>query len=140
MTKEEKEFLLKDLCARLPYGVKVNATTPKGEKTGTIVTTTTKFIHSHQDSKIFGEFYVNDNDECFWLDFGLFKPYLRPMSSMTEKERNEFDEYTFEVISFFGQAVEAGQLTDWLNAHHFDYRGLIEKGLALEAPNGMYNI
>ena len=90
MTQEEKQLLLIDLSARLPYGVKVTAATPKGEKTGTIVTITAKFIHSHQDSKIFGEFYADDNDECFWLDFGLFKSYLRPMSSMTPEEKEEY--------------------------------------------------
>ena len=140
MTKEEKKLLLVDLCARLPYGVKVNATTPKGEKTGTIVTTTTKFIHLHQDSKIFGEFYVDDNDECFWLDFGLFKPYLRPMSSMTEDEKLDYialgdiKRYTNPQYAYL-----ISEQLDYLNAHYFDYRGLIPMGLALEAPEGMYN-
>lgn len=82
--------------------------------------------------------YHRDIETGEWVN-DIVKPYLRPFSSMTEKERNEFDEYTFEVISFFGQAIEAEQLTDWLNVHHFDYRGLIENGLALEAPDGMYN-
>ena len=156
MTQEDKNILLKDLCARLPYGVKVNATTPKGEKTGTIVTTTTKFIHLHQDSKIFGEFYVDDNDECFWLDFGLFKPYLRPMSSMTEKEFEQLKQYSgleynqldlaefpnnHKCLDFYLSEVPSYAVTlvfDWLNAHHFDYCLLIERGLALEAPEGMY--
>lgn len=30
------------------------------------------------------------------------------------------------------------QVIDWLLAHHFDYRGLIPMGLALEATEGMY--
>ena len=63
------------------------------------------------------------------------KPYLRPMSSMTEEEEKEFQEiklsYHFDEDSYI--------LLDWLNAHHFDYRGLIEKGLALEAKEGMYH-
>ena len=65
------------------------------------------------------------------------------MSSMTKKEQNEYDlffsygehgwdEYTIE--------KEVPSIVDWLNSHHFDYRGLIEKGLALEAPDGMYDI
>lgn len=83
--------------------------------------------------------YHRDIETGEWIN-DIVKPYLRPMSSMMVKERNEFDEYTFEVISFFGQASEAGQLTDWLNAHHFDYSGLIEEGLALKAPDGMYNV
>jgi len=119
----DKELLLRDLCARLPYGVKVQ-----------------------YNDEIYDIDYVSAQYEEVKLDFadnynvGIseIKPYLRPMSSMTKEERNEFDEYTFEVISFFGQAVEAGQLTDWLNARHFDYRGLIPMGLALEAPENMY--
>ena len=156
MKEQDKQLLLTDLCARLPYGVKVNATTPKGKKTGTIVTTTTKFIHSHQDSKIFGEFYADDNDECFWLDFGLFKPYLRPMSSMTEEEEKELS----MIVNGYGTVITnynrkefflwlyngdkdlpfpiLTAFLNWLNEHHFDYNYLIDMGLALEAPEGMY--
>ena len=117
MTQEEKQLLLKDLCARLPYGVKVQYK---------------DFDPINLES--IDQFTVNGNYLIL-----LCKPYLRPMSSMTNEARKEFDEYTFEVISFFGLAVEARQLTDWLNAHHFDYRGLIEMGLALPAPEGIYN-
>ena len=60
------------------------------------------------------------------------KPYLRPMSSMTEEEKEEFG----RLVSLFAFT----EVNDWLNAHHFDYRGLIDKGLALEAPEGMYKI
>ena len=121
MTQEDKELLLKDLCTRLPYGVKVKVLNED--------------ILS-QDSKegfIIGK--ENANDDCFViqcssdsyvLSYSDFKPYLRPMSSMTEEEKKECLKITF---------VEA---TDWLNSHHLDYRGLIEKGLALEAPPGMY--
>ena len=63
------------------------------------------------------------------------KPYLRPMSSMTEEELDKYEELEwagdFETLSL--------PLLDWLNRKMFDYRGLIEKGLALEAPEGMYN-
>lgn len=132
MTEQEKQLLVKALCGYLPYGVKAITKIYKGEIVGKIISVSTK------NNIILGELY--NGKECFWLDYGSFKPYLRSMLSMTEEEKNEFDEYTFEVISFFGQAVEAGQLTDWLNTHHFDYRGLIPMGLALEAPVGMYNI
>ena len=113
----DEELLLIDLCARLPYDTIVNIDNGK----------------YREDVKL---------RPCHLADFNVWniRPYLRPMSEMTDEERNEFDEYTFEVISFFGQALEAGQLTDWLNAHHFDYRGLIPMGLALEAPDEMYNI
>ena len=69
------------------------------------------------------------------------RPYLRPMSSMTKEEIKDF----FTVRRFEYDADDKliskyGNDTDWLNAHHFDYRGLIEKGLALEAPEGMYKV
>ena len=101
MTREEKQLLLKDLCARLPYGVK------------------------YQD-KIEGGIHI--------LSLGIihhyerFIPYLRPLSSMTEEE------------DFIYSQLPDGHIDeyDWLNAHHFDYRGLIPMGLALEASEGMY--
>ena len=58
---------------------------------------------------------------------GECKPYLRPMSSMTEEEEKEYHDARSDYYDDLGTY-------DWLNAHHFDYRGLIEKGLALEAP------
>lgn len=134
MTNEEKQLLLKDLCGRLPYETRVRYIYAFAGAVG---------ISGYSDEGILS---YNKLQDFSLSNVGYEKrrvdnilPYLRPMSSMTEEERNEFDEYTFEVISFFGQAVEAGQLTDWLNAHHFDYRGMIEKKLAIEAPEGMYN-
>lgn len=75
------------------------------------------------------------------------KPYLRPMSSMTDEERLYFhrnsarvhilvDEKKIIIKPFYCYTIH---LFDWLNAHHFDFRNLIEKGLALEAPEGMYD-
>jgi hypothetical protein len=73
------------------------------------------------------------------------KPYLRPMSSMTEEEKEEY-----KTISIWGEVRESKvhytdicptiEGYDWLNAHHFDYRNLIKKGLALQAPEGMYSL
>lgn len=112
MTQEDKELLLKDLCARLPYKVKCMAISDENESatitlTGTIV-------------------------ECF--DKGIvskLKPYLRPMSSMTFEEQREY-------LTIPLSPDNPYTMIDWLNAHHFDYRGLIEKGFALEAHEGMY--
>lgn len=58
------------------------------------------------------------------------KPYLRPMSSMTKEEKKEYN----KLLCWRSPK----KVFDWLNAHHFDYRGLIKKGLALEAPKEMY--
>ena len=134
MTQEEKQILLQDLCARLPYGVKVYA--------GEDLAMTLKQI----DYKGFCESWENEDFKCHsrWM-----LPYLRPMSSMTEEEKKELkklfdaEEVTSDSICFLeGGTLEeyvsqvgysfCAELIDWLNAHHFDYRGLIEKGLAIE--------
>jgi hypothetical protein len=110
MTQKEKQLLLTDLSARLSYDVLVL------NKDGDVESFT------WQELKEFEDGYIS-------------KPYLRPMSSMTEDEK-AFYEYHKEGHCSSGWATA---LVDWLNAHHFDYRGLIEKGLALEAPEGMYD-
>lgn len=124
MTQEDKLLLLKDLCARLPHRVKC---------------------------------IVNGLDDCTLMPSDIeeereIKPYLRPMPSMTDGELIEFLEIrgmnlNSEELRTFreGQTAIVSTLSsysrhiDWLNKHHFDYRGLIKKGLALEAPEGMYN-
>jgi len=71
--------------------------------------------------------------------FVQFIPYLRPMSSMTEEEKKIYSNFFIsKEIDNFDFDIPNYDTIDWLNAHHFDYRGLIEKGLALEAPEGMY--
>jgi hypothetical protein len=65
------------------------------------------------------------------------KPYLRPMSSMTKEEKEEYDAL-FYIHSDGETYCENWEWVDWMNAHHFDYRGLIEKGLVLPAPEGVY--
>lgn len=110
MTQEEKELLLKDLCARLPYKVKV-----KSSRRTTVTVLTTDII----------------NDFCLGCDV---KPFLRPMSSMDGAEVSEY----LSIVARCGYFYEPVELIDWLNSKHFDYRGLIPKGLALEVPEGMY--
>ena len=135
MTTEEKDLLLKDLCARLPYDVKVN-------------------------NEIQGDFYVYGicenlvfvrNEVCH-IDFSVenIKPYLFPLSSMTEEQWREL----FKIAGYEEREEDCGRHTeiyyydivghentlhpnynaiDWFNAHHFDYRGLIPMGLANDA-------
>jgi len=134
MTQEERKLLFIDLCARLPYGticediygnsgilfelvLKLNSVTLKISELGSTWTT----------------------------DIDKVKPYLRPLSSMTEDEISELEEYLG--AEEFNCNIDGGTLEDcvsnvidWFNAHHFDYRGLISKGLALEAPEGIYKI
>lgn len=104
-----KELRMIDLCARLPYGVKIT-----WDETHEITCT----------PSIYNAIWLNGDTS--------FKPYLRPMSSMTEKELEEYSRFSLSRYNI--------ECFDWLNAHHFDYRGLIGKGLALEAPEGMYNV
>ena len=123
-TREEKELLLKDISARLPYQPlckKVDAEdnfcewdVPLGYSLRDLV-----------DNKI------------------IIKPYLRPMSSMTEEEEKEFNDQMYKAKQYSDDksynVYEVTSLNiDWLNAHHFDYRGLIPMGLALSALEGMY--
>lgn len=120
MTQDDKELLLKDLCARLPYNVKI------AEMSGGTLTTSPR------------------TDVIYVIENGG-KPYLRPISSMTEEEQNEYEGLCLDnlalptVKAYYNRYISTDYLhIDWLNAHHFDYRRLIEKGLALEAKEGMY--
>lgn len=135
MTQEDKELLLKDLCARLPYRVVCKCYhTEFNEWDGE------PFVAEYDDILENIDAIGNCLAGGFSYDIEEFKPYLRPMSSMTEEEYKEYYK-TFRAESY-GRGyvyVESVKSFDWLNKHHFDYRGLIEKGLALEAPKGMYN-
>ena len=113
MKQEEKQLLLKDLCARYPYNAVVKEICAKYNNSAD-----TKLILNHLEYIMYSGWEI--------------KPYLRPISSMSQ---SEYDEYL--CIKTHGKPFE---VIDWLNAHHFDYRGLIEKGLALEAPEDMYNL
>ena len=112
MTQEDKNLLLKDLCARLPYGVVMNTSNGDGHLCSI-------------NQTIFGNEYginISATRRDYFNDEKLnFKPYLRPMSSMTKEERKYFQKLAFPY-----------DFVDALNKHHFDYRGLIEKGLAIE--------
>lgn len=134
MKQEDKELFLKDLCARLPYGVKIHI---KGE-----------YNKSHQINSI----NVEDEYVSFFENWHLYdenlnncKLYLRPMSSMTEEEEDSLAElncYHDNKGLYFSCGHSQNDICDvinFLNSHHFDYQKLIEKGLALEAKEGMYN-
>ena len=145
MAKEEKELLLRDLCARSPHGVKMHLETLKyGELIGTldaVYPTEERVIVDELDKAIAP---VNVRCGGFKIEENKVKPYLRPMSSMTEEEKKEYkklcDERVFKyALEWVTKWFDTPNSIDWLNAHHFDYRGLIEKGLAIEAPEGMYN-
>lgn len=129
MIQKNKELLLQDLCARLPYGVICNTSKGKGHLCS--INQTIFGIEYGINIKATERDYFNDREE-------IIKPYLRPMSSMTEEENKEYKQF-LEDIEGYAYSIDCVPQIDWLNAHHFDYRGLIDKGLAIEAPEGMYN-
>ena len=141
--KEEfKLLLLKDLCARAPHGVKIHLETPKyGELIGTldaVYPTEGRVIVDNLDKAIAP---INVRCGGFKIEENKVKSYLRPMSSMTEEEKVEYCNLQDRFLCSSQYPVtDAYELFDWLNAHHFDYRGLIKKGLAIEAPEGIYQI
>ena len=122
MTYEESQLLYKDLCARVPYGVKYHW---KGR------TTEDELPHVLGEMNSWMIYYIHE---------GFVKPYLRSMSSLTPSELDEYSEIENAISDYdVDSATASGALTDWLNEHHIDYHGLIRKGLALEAPEGMYD-
>ena len=142
MTWEEKQLLLKDISARLPYKVKCGIT-----KKGVVrelkpmdngINIPVNQVCDITLIKTLNTDIVND----FNNDNIVLKPYLRPMSSMTEEEERTLDSMCngVEMVSRLSGLKMFDKAFDWLNAHHLDYRGLIDKGLALEAKEGMYKM
>ena len=126
MTQGEKKLVIKDLCGRLPYGVIIQI------NDGLKGTYDSQLVQVFCDRVSCSVSARNPLKECICID--SVKPYLRPMSSMTEEEQNEYYK-TFKAEPYGSGIgfiyVESAKSFDWLNAHHFDYRGLIEKGLAI---------
>ena len=133
MTREDKELLLKDICARLPYGVKMNHIADDEHSPKTLIGVAKDMITLEG----LGGY------EC--VDVEDYKPYLFPLSSMTE-EQYEYISYNFgrdgldyikygtcDFHSSTRNIEDIYKLVDWLNKNHFDYRGLIPKGLAIDA-------
>lgn len=133
MKQEDKELLLHDLCARLPYGVICKAITKEYDSDNRVYVeeeVTGVLVELHHYKCIYG--LVGLMDEC---DIETIKPYLRPMSSMTEEEECQFTDYYAQIkamMNYLDFAKECGNLVNWLLKNHFDFRGLIPKGLAIE--------
>ena len=123
MTREEKDLLLNDLCSRLPHGVII-------EHEGNLSKLDTIFMcdfisisSTSMDNKLLYNLYLDE-----------VKPYLYPLSSMTEEQNIIYGDFCYAVINSLPWDTQTAlnELVDWLNKNHFDYRGLIEKGLAIE--------
>ena len=147
MTQEQKQLLIKDLCSRLPYETWVKYEGKEWLVTG----------YGHGRVSLLPSVVSSICGPCPLVE--EVRPYLRPMSSMTEDEREEIEVFIFnewyeedsckvdsegwiEILANYDvSGIDPGfcaDYVDWLNAHYFDYRDLIEKGLALEAKKGMY--
>ena len=141
MTQEDKELLFKDLCARLPYGVIVVTPKGRGYVCNINLTIFDYELGVNINPIIRDPFSIND-----------VKPYLFPLSSMTEEQEKEIQEITgnpdYACITRKTDGLELWlnfidtdptiwldaifEVQDYLNKNHFDYRGLIEKGLAID--------
>lgn len=164
MNREDKSLLFKDLSARLPYGVKL-------QKFNEPDSAFELYSFNKESGEIMFYKYkgktltIGDVGKLYRRDILLYKPYLRPMSSMTKEEIEELkskcihteteedwegvrcDVWSIQIFEKYDTrrcdnpiwpSIINMDAIDWLNSHHFDYRGLIEKGLAIEAPKGMY--
>jgi hypothetical protein len=122
MKREEKELLLRDLCGRLPYGVKIH-------------------IGKTQRIEEFGD--INLRIGAINNTYADIRPYLFPLSSMTEEQKQylknrfcyDWDGEPYELWKYQIEIGDADELIDWFNKNHFDYRGLIKKGLAKDATD-----
>lgn len=139
MTNKDKDLLLKDLCARLPYGVIC-----KGIYQGVDVIKG-EFVNKEVSGPLTNIGYnygtLGLMHEC---ELSTIKPYLRPMSSMTIEEKQQSRWYRDDASSD-NFILYMSRYVEWLDSKHFDWRSdgngktMIEKGLALEAPKGMYD-
>ena len=144
MTQEEKLLLLlKDLSARLPYGVKIKYLYWDEDKGCEYpVPMILDDINSDGYIRFYGDIKEGEGRGYILT----YLPYLRPMLSMTEEEKEEvrqqfcyeWEESVTELMYYSIEIGDADCLIDWFLEHHFDFRGLISKGLALEALEGMY--
>ena len=131
MTQEDKEILIQDLCGRLPYGVKayiknwsnLDRKYYEGVYTVESIDTSLNTIIADSERSCVEVIVGYDDSEI--------KPYLFPMSSMTEEQKSDYQFITERWMNDPSHSISDS--IDWLNKNHFDYRGLIEKGLAIDA-------
>lgn len=132
MKQEDKDLLLKDLCSRLPYGVKA------------YIKNWSKLDRKYYEGVYtVGSVYPSINNIYGYTENGsvevilgysdyFIKPYLFPLSSMTEEQMEEYDNLRQDINDKL-KDWKCAELLDWLNKNHFDYRGLIEMGMAIDA-------
>ena len=135
MEQKNTKLLFKELSNRLPYGVKCWVDIkhlPEHERKDPY-----QGAHTLLNVSSDGSVEFEKIDYSWSVEY--VRPYLRPMSSMTEEEIVIFNsDFGYPADDDWYNSMEIKRI-DWLNANHFDYRHLIESGLALKAPKGMYN-
>ena len=120
MIQADKELLVKDLCARLPYNVICQVEFKEnGKYNSKVMLLSGIFTDEAYFTTKGGSIYSNE-----------YKPYLFPLSSMTEEQEKEYNNLNCYELGCFPHSEEA---LDYLTKNHFDYRHLIEKGLAIDA-------
>lgn len=142
MTKEDKELLLKDLCARLPYGLKAYIKNwSKFERRWIEGVYTVESVHPSLNN-ICGSTENYSVEVILGYDDYDIKPYLFPLSSMTEEQKKEYHSIIYRSIELhyneYCDVIDIDffdVLQEFYLKNHFDYRGLIEKGLAIDATN-----
>ena len=153
MTQEEKQLLLIDLSARLPYGVNILVDLEREFDGGTygVLCRIEPYV-GEKYPELKGQFLLYQHGCLTPLVVEEVRPYLRPMSSMTDEEMKDLKKEHLKDEKLYaecltnianGDSSMRGKViphfaTDWCNKNHFDYRGLIPMGLALEAPADMY--
>ena len=125
MTEKEKDLLLKDLCSRL--NTNLVCSIYRADDYG--IGYRNEILYGYCNIDGWDEFYFGEDCGTGVDSISKIKPYLLPMSSMTDKQFKEYLE-----LEHSGNMEHLSiPLLDWLNKNHFDYRGLIEKGLAIDA-------
>ena len=152
MTREQKDILLKDLCARLPYGVKIYYKTCDTDGTEHVYDGYELYDISKDwqyvtlvDNET--DTYVRninlDNDDFYTgKDNVVFKPYLRSENKLTSKEWDKITsiDMSKHLMSSYHLCIpKQGEVIDYLNSHMIDWRNLIYFGLAIDAPDEMYS-
>ena len=132
MKPEDKKLLIQDIMARLPYDTKFDLNGIRGSIHQ--VNIYTVYNTSGDTDYICSVDFFGDGNP---IDIEHFKPCLFPMSSMTEEQKVIYGDLCYAVIHSLAWDMQAAlnELVDWFNKNHFDYRGLIEKGLAIDATD-----
>ena len=128
MKQEDKKLLINDLCARLPYGVMIQEKCIEHDEI---------FLPHPENNRLVNidireDLVITNGGSRYYIE--EIKPYLFPLSSMTEEQYDECTNMGYSVTERWWSMANYHQI-DWLNKNHFDYRGLIENGLAIDATN-----